>query len=113
MAEGMDKLHKQLEALAKSALAECRKAADEATKAYSDAVKATDGLTTVKPSVVKVLQGTAKSPDPDAIAKAIAELGKHKAELVKAHGKDKAKAKQIKAFDKGVDAAAKALSGLI
>lgn len=113
MMADFDKLTGEVEAAMAAALAACKAGADKATKLYMDAVKDTDGLTSAKPSIVKVLQATGKSPDPDAIKVAITEMGKHSDEMAKKYGKDKDKAKMLAAFDKDLDAAAKALGGLV
>jgi hypothetical protein len=113
MMADIDKLTGEMEAAMAAALAACKAGADKATKAYMDAVKDTDGLTAAKPSIVKVLQATGKSPDPAAIKTAVTELGKHKDEMAKKYGKDKDKAKMLASFNKDLDTAAKALGGLI
>jgi hypothetical protein len=119
-AKGYAAMEKEIEAMEKEmlaamakALADCKAAADKATKAYMDAIKNTDGLTSAKPSIVKVLQATGKMPDPDAIQAAVTELGKHRDEMTKKHGKDKDQAKMLASFTKDLETAAKALGGLL
>lgn len=113
MEKEIEAMEKELLATMAKALAECKAAADKATKAYMDAIKNTDGLTSAKPSIVKVLQATGKMPDPDAIQAAVVELGKHRDEMTKKYGKDKDKAKLLASFTKDLETAAKALGGLL
>ncbi|HND53927.1 MAG TPA: hypothetical protein PLV92_16065 [Pirellulaceae bacterium] len=77
-----------------------------------DAIKHTDGLTSAKPSIVKVLQATGKSPDPEAIRAAVVEMGKHRDEMEKKYGKDKTKAKMLAEFNADLDEAVAALGAL-
>lgn len=109
----LEKLDAELQSALAAALAQCKAGAEKATKAYLDAIKNTDGLTSAKPSIVKVLQATGKMPDPEAIRAAVEGLGKHREEMAKQYGKDKDKAKMLAAFNKDLDAAAKALGGLL
>jgi len=113
MEADFEKLQAEMAAAMAKALAECKAAADKATKAYMAAIKNTDGLTSAKPSIVKVLQATGKEPDPKAIETAVTELRKHRDEMNKAHGKDKDKAKMLAAFTRDLDLAAKELGSLL
>jgi hypothetical protein len=109
----LNEIEQMLKDLYKKAEQECAKAVAAATAAYNEGVKKSDGMTSTKPSVVKALQACQKRPEPDVIAAAIKALAGHKAEMEKAHGKDKAVAKQLKLFLTGADKAAKELSVLI
>lgn len=72
---------------------------------YMAIVKDTDGLTSVKPSVVKALEKYRDTADVKFLDEALANLAKHRDEVVKAAGKsDKTAAKFAAEIDKMIKA---------
>lgn len=68
-------------------------------KDYADAVKSSGGLTSMKPSCVKVIEKAEKSPDPDTLAAAVKALSAHADEVGKVAKTDKKAATFVKDID--------------
>jgi hypothetical protein len=85
--------------------ADLKSAFAEARADYMEIVKDTDGLTSVKPSVVKALEKYRDTADEKYLDDALTGLAKHRDEVVKAAGKsDKKAAKFAAEIDKMIKA---------
>lgn len=97
----VDAYNSEIDAIA----AGLKSAFTEARAEYMAIVKQTDGLTSVKPSVVKALERFRDTADEKYLNEALAQLAKHRDEVVKAAGKsDKKAAKFAAEIDKLIKA---------
>lgn len=104
MVTGLTQVQKEIESFNKAAVQACdefekhRKALDQlfvgATKAYKDIVKDSDGITTLRPGVVKALEAVRQSADEGQLRAAVNELAKQKNDIATQTGKGDDKTKK-------------------